>query len=204
MTARTAGPVLARRALRVTQASDAPLYMFSLTAGEILQVADISRVSRDDAGDLIGYQRPEVRQHIQEITDYLDGDQVLFPNPIIIALPSTRQVSPAAAGPAMTTAARWPGPWRSRFLTGRAEAWLDRRRPAAGSRPCPGPAAGLPGAGQRVRRRLALTCSATSSCGSTTPGHCPAGWSPNSCPRSARRCRRGCRSARPPQRCATC
>jgi DGQHR domain-containing protein len=63
--------------------------MFSLTASEILQVADISRVSRDDAGDLIGYQRPEVRQHVQEITDYLDSDEVLFPNPIIIALPST-------------------------------------------------------------------------------------------------------------------
>ena len=45
-------------------------------------------MSRDDAGDLIGYQRPEVRQHIQEITEYLDGDHVLFPNPIIIALSS--------------------------------------------------------------------------------------------------------------------
>ena len=89
MTARTVSAVLARRALRVTQASDTLVYLFSLTAGEILQVADISRVSRDDAGDLIGYQRPEVRQHIQEITDYLDGDEVLFPNPIIMALPST-------------------------------------------------------------------------------------------------------------------
>jgi DGQHR domain-containing protein len=89
VTARTSGPVLARRALRVNQASDAPLYLLSLTAREIGQVADISRVSRDDAGDLIGYQRPEVRKHVQEITDYLNGDQVLFPNPIIIALPST-------------------------------------------------------------------------------------------------------------------
>jgi DGQHR domain-containing protein len=86
---RAAAPVLARRALRITQAAQAPLYMFTLTAGEILQVADISRVSRDDLGDLIGYQRPEVRGHIQEITDYLDSDQPLFPNPIIIALPST-------------------------------------------------------------------------------------------------------------------
>jgi DGQHR domain-containing protein len=89
MTARTAGPVLKRRALRVTQTSDEPLYLLSLTSREISQVADISRVSRDDAGDLIGYQRPEVRKHVQEITDYLDGDQVLFPNPIIIALPTT-------------------------------------------------------------------------------------------------------------------
>jgi len=63
--------------------------MFTLTASEVLQVADISRVSRNDLGDLIGYQRPEVRNHIQEITEYLDGDKPLFPNPIIMALPST-------------------------------------------------------------------------------------------------------------------
>ena len=89
MTIRTEVPALARRALRITQADNAPLYLFSLTAREILQIADISRVSRDDLGELIGYQRPEVRQHVQEITDYLDGDQVLFPNPIIIALSSS-------------------------------------------------------------------------------------------------------------------
>ena len=89
MTARTNGPMLRRRALRVTQTTDAPLYLMSLTARELGQIADISRISRDDAGDLIGYQRPEVRKHVQEITEYLDGDRVLFPNPIIIALPST-------------------------------------------------------------------------------------------------------------------
>jgi DGQHR domain-containing protein len=86
---RTATPVLTRRALRITQPSQAPLYMFTLTAGEILQVADISRVARNDLGELIGYQRSEVRQHIQEITDYLDTGEALFPNPIIISLPST-------------------------------------------------------------------------------------------------------------------
>jgi DGQHR domain-containing protein len=89
VTSRAVAAVLGRRALRITQTTQAPLYMFTLTAAEILEIADISRVSRDDLGELIGYQRPEVRQHIQEITDYLDSDQPLFPNPIIIALPST-------------------------------------------------------------------------------------------------------------------
>jgi DGQHR domain-containing protein len=77
-----------RRALRIIQGGGTPVYLFSLTAGEILQVAEISRVARGDQGELIGYQRREVRQHVKEITDYLDGDGVLFPNPIIIALPS--------------------------------------------------------------------------------------------------------------------
>jgi len=94
-------PVLARRALRVLQTPDCPLYLFSLTASEIMRIADISRVSRDQAGDLIGYQRPEVRQHIQEIVDYLDSDQVIFPNPIIIALPSTVRFT-CSRGPNVT------------------------------------------------------------------------------------------------------
>jgi DGQHR domain-containing protein len=89
MTPRANGhAVLARRALRLTQTADFPLYLFSLTAAEILQIADISRITRDQAGDLIGYQRPEVRQHIQEIVEYLNSDEVIFPNPIILALSS--------------------------------------------------------------------------------------------------------------------
>lgn len=89
MTVKSAERVLVRRALRITQGTGAPVYLFSLTAREILQVAEISRVGRGDHSELIGYQRPEVRQHVKEIIDYLDGDDVLFPNPVIIALPST-------------------------------------------------------------------------------------------------------------------
>ncbi len=80
--------MLARRALRVTQTADFPLYLFSLTAAEILRIADISRIARNQGGDLIGYQRPEVRRHIQEIVEYLNSDEVIFPNPIILALSS--------------------------------------------------------------------------------------------------------------------
>jgi DGQHR domain-containing protein len=90
--------MLAKRALRLDQAHGSQLYVFSLTAPEILQLTDISRVNRDEGGDLIGYQRPEVRQHVQEIVDYLDSDEVIFPNPIIIALPSTVKFA-ASRGP---------------------------------------------------------------------------------------------------------
>src|SRR5258708_998329 len=74
------------RALRIVQAKEYPLSVFMLRAGEVLQFADISRVSRDEAGKLIGYQRPQVRKHIQEIVEYLDSDIPIFPNPIIMAL----------------------------------------------------------------------------------------------------------------------
>lgn len=80
--------VLKRRALRIEQDPDHPLYMFSLTGEDLLAVADMSRISRNDAGKVIGYQRSEVRKHVQDIIDYLNSEQVVFPNSIILALTS--------------------------------------------------------------------------------------------------------------------
>jgi DGQHR domain-containing protein len=80
--------VLRRRALRVEQCKGHPLYLFCLTGDEILNLADISRISRDDVGTLLGYQRAEVKRHVQDIVDYLNSDQVLFPNSIILAVSS--------------------------------------------------------------------------------------------------------------------
>lgn len=92
---------LERRALRILQTDGHPLYLFTLTAAEVLQVADVSRVSRDEAGSLIGYQRPEVRSHVQDIIDYLDSDPVIFPNAIIMALSSMVKFVPSR-GPNVT------------------------------------------------------------------------------------------------------
>ena len=86
--ARTKRPVLTKPALRLDQHNKHPLYLFSLTGTELLTVADISRVGRDDAGGLLGYQREEVQRHVRDITGYLDGEDVLFPNSIILALSS--------------------------------------------------------------------------------------------------------------------
>ena len=80
---------LLRRALQVNQNTSHALFLFTLTGDELLEIADISRITRGEGSKLIGYQRPEVRRHIQEIVSYLDGDEVLFPNSIIIALSSS-------------------------------------------------------------------------------------------------------------------
>lgn len=79
-----------RRALRLIQDPKHPLLLFALRAKELGAIAEISRVSRNDAGELIGYQRPEVRRHVQNIVDYIQGShgKALFPNSIILALSS--------------------------------------------------------------------------------------------------------------------
>jgi len=81
-------PFIQRRALRIEQNDKHPLYTFCLTGREILSVADISRLSRDDAGKLIGYQRPHVKRHIQDIVEYLNSEDILFPNSLILAVSS--------------------------------------------------------------------------------------------------------------------
>src|SRR5690348_9694212 len=63
--------VLKRRALRIEQHPTIPLYVFTLAAEEVHQVADVARISRDEAGKLIGYQRPEKKQHVRQILEYL-------------------------------------------------------------------------------------------------------------------------------------
>ena len=89
---------IVRRAIRLKQDKDHPLYMFTLTGAEILMVADISRLTRADDGKLLGYQRPEVKKHVQDIVNYLDSEGGLFPNSIILAL-SSRTKFRASRGP---------------------------------------------------------------------------------------------------------
>lgn len=81
--------IIERRALRIVQDPVAPLYLFALAAEEIELIADVARISRDDLGKLIGYQRPEKKNHVRQIQEYLDSGDVLFPNGLILALPST-------------------------------------------------------------------------------------------------------------------
>ena len=92
-----------RRALRISQNDEVPLYLFTLAASEVSDVAEVARLRRSDAGKLIGYQRSEKRNHVKQIVDYLDtaSDTVLFPNALVLALPDTVQFK-SSRGPATT------------------------------------------------------------------------------------------------------
>jgi len=74
------------RALKINQTEKYEVFSFFLEAKDVLDIADISRVKRDKEGKLIGLQRNEVKQHVKEITKYLDNDDVLFPNAITLAI----------------------------------------------------------------------------------------------------------------------
>src|SRR5690606_22027317 len=52
----------------------------------VTEIADITRIHRDEDDSLKGFQRKEIRNHIKAIVEYLDQGSVLFPNAIILAL----------------------------------------------------------------------------------------------------------------------
>jgi len=73
------------RALQ-TQQNNQILYSFFIPAKDILAFADISRIHRDEQGQLHGLQRKEVKKHINDILEYLNTENVLFPNSILLAI----------------------------------------------------------------------------------------------------------------------
>jgi DGQHR domain-containing protein len=77
--------VIERRALAIRQHPEHEMFLFALRADEILQIAAVSRIGRTSAADLVGYQREEVRRHVDDILEYLNGADVLFPNALILA-----------------------------------------------------------------------------------------------------------------------
>ncbi|MDH4459460.1 MAG: DGQHR domain-containing protein DpdB [Nevskia sp.] len=74
------------RALRTRQGKGLDVYAFFMRGSDIVKVADISRVERDESNALKGFQRPEIKTHVRGIVDYLNQGAVLFPNAIILAI----------------------------------------------------------------------------------------------------------------------
>jgi DGQHR domain-containing protein len=77
-----------KKALRVDQKAGKQIFLLTLSGEELLQLAGVSRVNRDDDGRLIGYQRAEVKRHVREIAAYLSSDDMLLAHPLILSFTS--------------------------------------------------------------------------------------------------------------------
>ncbi|MVA26544.1 DGQHR domain-containing protein DpdB [Agrobacterium vitis] len=75
------------RAVKTQQGDGVDVYAFFLHGSDLTRIADISRIHRDEK-DLKGFQRKEIRSHVNAITEFLDSGPVLFPNAITLALSS--------------------------------------------------------------------------------------------------------------------
>jgi DGQHR domain-containing protein len=71
-------------ALGAHQARGARVFTFAAQVGDILATCEISRLGRNEAGELFGFQRPQVTNHIHEIRDYLEQPGAVLPNAIVV------------------------------------------------------------------------------------------------------------------------
>lgn len=91
------GKVLELPAVEVTQGSH-QLYSFAVDGKVLSQFASVSRVRRDDAEGLTGYQRPEVLSHISGIRKYIESEDAMLPNAIVVAFDSSVAFEPVRSG----------------------------------------------------------------------------------------------------------
>ncbi len=86
------------KAVRAHQAPGHDVFVFAASPSEVLSFATIERVARADDGQLKGFQRHQVAAHIRDIRDYLERDDAMLPNAVIVAFIDGVKVKDVADG----------------------------------------------------------------------------------------------------------
>lgn len=61
------------------------IYTFPVDGKTLGHFCTVSRIRRGEDLNLSGYQRPEIRKHIEGISNYLNSDTAILPNSIVVA-----------------------------------------------------------------------------------------------------------------------
>ncbi len=75
-------------AIAIRQNSKREIYAFAVDGKILHDFAQVSRLGRDNREKIAGYQRPEVISHIAEIRNYLESEEPMLPNAIVVAFNS--------------------------------------------------------------------------------------------------------------------
>lgn len=82
-------------ALEISQGPKRRLYLFGVDGKRLEEFATVSRVRRQKGTKVEGYQRPEVIAHIAEIRRYLESDNPLVPNALVVAFDDRVHFTPS-------------------------------------------------------------------------------------------------------------
>jgi DGQHR domain-containing protein len=86
-------------ALEIRQGPKRVLYSFAIDGKVLPDIATVSRVRRGEDRNLNGYQRPEVLSHITQIRRYLESENPMIPNAVVIAFDDRVRFEPAEVQP---------------------------------------------------------------------------------------------------------
>ena len=85
-------------ALEIRQGPNRRLYSFAIDGKQLPLFSTVSRVKRGERKELIGYQRPEVLSHIASIKRYLESEEPMIPNALVIAFDNSVRFVPLETG----------------------------------------------------------------------------------------------------------
>lgn len=81
-------------AIKAIQSPQHAVFSFAASAAQVLEMGRIERAGRSDTGILSGFQRPQIAAHIHEIRDYLEREDAVLPNSIVVAFTDRVVVRP--------------------------------------------------------------------------------------------------------------
>jgi DGQHR domain-containing protein len=81
-------------ALEIHQSPTRNLYTFAVDGKLLPKFVAVSRIHRDESTQIEGYQRPEVLSHIRAIKRYLESDDPMIPNALVVAFDSRVRFEP--------------------------------------------------------------------------------------------------------------
>jgi DGQHR domain-containing protein len=85
-------------AITLRQSRGRRLYAFAVSGDVLPSFVTVSRLQRDEDAKLGGYQRPEVLSHIDEIRSYLDSEEAILPNALVVAFDDRVSFEPVENG----------------------------------------------------------------------------------------------------------
>lgn len=84
-------------AIEILQSKGRRLYTFAVDGKLVPRFAAVSRIKRTEDTSLLGYQRPEVYSHIEEIRSYLETTSPMIPNGVVVAFDGTVKFRPSTS-----------------------------------------------------------------------------------------------------------
>lgn len=86
-----------KKAIKVKQDNNVKLFVLTMNIIEIDSICTISTIFRDVNNLLKGYQRTEIRNHVDNIANYINSENSIIPNSIIMCLNTRTKVKPIDA-----------------------------------------------------------------------------------------------------------
>lgn len=89
-------PTIVVPAIEIVQGRGRRVFAFPVDGKLLPRFASVTRIARSESDGVTGYQRPEVLSHISQIRKYLESNDPMLPNAIVVAFDRSVRFTPVS------------------------------------------------------------------------------------------------------------